>query len=70
MAAASQCALATATASVLTGLGGAAIAALAIANPAGLAIGGVFFSASMLNYAALIAGSYSAMLGWLGFMLC
>lgn len=68
--AASSCTLATATASILTALGGTAIAALAIANPAGVVLGGVFFSASMLNYAAIIAGSYSATVGWLGAILC
>lgn len=67
---ASSCAMATATASILTALGGTALAALAIANPAGVVLGGVFFSASMLNYAALIAGSYSATVGWLGAILC
>lgn len=67
---ATSCAMATATASILTALGGTALAALAIANPAGVVLGGVFFSASMLNYAALIAGSYSATVGWLGAILC
>lgn len=65
-----SCSVATLTASLLTGIGGAGLAALAIANPAGLVIGGVFFSASMLNYAALVAGSYAAMVGWLGGILC